>query len=287
VSSVLYDHAGPRTRARNWALTGIFAVLLLLLAWYVIGRFGAHDQWAAAKWKPFTRSSVWVDFLLPGLVQTLKAAAMGMVLALAFAVVFATGRLSERWWLRGPAGAVVEFFRAVPLLLMIFFIFYGVPFLLHRPSSAYWSVVLGLTLYNGSVLAEAIRAGILSLPSGQSEAAYALGMRKSQVMVHILVPQAARVMLPVIVSQLVVLLKDTALGYIIAYPEILQKASELTANYSNTVPVALVVAGIFITVNSSLTALAGWLERRTRRRVAGRPTATDAPVGEQVLEPQG
>src|SRR4051812_28131200 len=116
MSSVLYDHGGPRTRVRNAVLTGVFGVLLALLAWYVISRFGARGQWDGAKWKPFVHSSVWVDFLLPGLLQTLKAAAMGMVLALVFAVVFATGRLSQRWWLSGPAGAVVEFFRAVPLL---------------------------------------------------------------------------------------------------------------------------------------------------------------------------
>jgi glutamate transport system permease protein len=287
MSSVLYDHVGPRARRRNAVLTAGFAVLVLLGAWYIIGRFNAHGQWQATKWQPFIHSKVWVEFILPGLWKTLSAAAVGMVLSLIFAIVFAVGRLSERWWLSGVAGAVVEFFRAVPLLLMIFFIFYGMPALLHSPVPDFWAVVVGLTLYNGSVLAEAIRAGILSVPSGQSEAAYALGMRKSLVLRHILVPQAARAMLPVIVSQLVVLLKDTALGYIIAYPELIQKASEVTANFGNTVPVALVVAGIFITINSGLTAFAGWLERRTRRTVAAVPGGPTGPAAELVLEPQG
>jgi glutamate transport system permease protein len=134
------------------------------------------------------------------------------------------------------------------------------------------------------VLAEAFRAGIRSVPSGQSEAAYAVGMRKSQVMQHILVPQAARAMLPVIVSQLVVLVKDTALGYIIGYTELLQSGvANLSANYGNAVAAAIVVGIIYILLNASLTAFAGWLERRTRR--AGK--APKAPGAGGVVGPAG
>src|SRR3712207_6538402 len=155
-----------------------------------------------------------------------------MALSLASGVLFAAPRLSDHWWISIPAGAVVEFFRAVPLLLLMFFIFYGIPFITFQPMSVFWAVVIGLTLYNGSVLAEAFRAGIRAVPRGQSEAAYAIGMRKSQVMQHILVPQAARAMLPVIVSQLVVLVKDTALGYIVGYTELLQDGvNTLGANF--------------------------------------------------------
>jgi glutamate transport system permease protein len=137
------------------------------------------------------------------------------------------------------------------------------------------------------VLAEAFRAGIRAVPRGQSEAAYAIGMRKNQVMREILIPQAARAMLPVIVSQLVVLVKDTALGYIIAYSELLQLGvNNLGANFANVVQAAMVAAAIYIVVNASLTALAGWLERRTRRGGrAPRRRAAAAPVG--VVEPQG
>jgi glutamate transport system permease protein len=163
----------------------------------------------------------------------------------------------------------VEFFRAVPLLLMIFFLFYGLPFLIQAPVPAFWGLVIGLTLYNGSVLAEAFRAGVKAVPRGQSEAGAAIGLRDGQIMRHILMPQAARAMLPIIVSQLVVLLKDTALGYIIAYPELLQRGSEITANYSNVVPLAIVLALIYIAINSALTLFARWLERRTRRYAPG------------------
>jgi glutamate transport system permease protein len=285
--AVLYDHPGPRAKVRNNLLTVVFGVVLLALLYFIYAKFDDKGQWAGTLWKPFTQSSTWTEYILPGLWHTLEAAAVAMVLSLVYGLLFAVGRLSDHWWLRIPSGVVVEFFRAVPLLLLMFFIFFGVPFLTQQPMSVFWAVVAGLTLYNGSVLAEAFRAGIRSVPSGQSEAAYAIGMRKGQVMREILLPQAARAMLPVIVSQLVVLVKDTALGYIIAYPELLQLGvNNLSANFGNVVQAAIVAGMIFIVVNSSLTALAGWLERRTRR--AGRaPRAKTAvpPVG--VVEPQG
>ncbi|HEX8344936.1 MAG TPA: amino acid ABC transporter permease, partial [Actinoplanes sp.] len=242
VEAVLYDHPGPRARRRNLALTVAFGVALLGLLYWIYAKFDEKGQWAGPLWEPFTRGSTWTDFILPGLWATISAAAVAMVLSLVFGVVFAVGRLSDHWWLSLPAGVVVEFFRAVPLLLLMFFIFYGVPFLTFQPMSVFWAVVIGLTLYNGSVLAEAFRAGIRAVPRGQSEAAYAVGMRKSQVMQSILVPQAARAMLPVIVSQLVVLVKDTALGYIIGYTELLQSGvANLSANYGNAVAAAIVV----------------------------------------------
>ena len=282
--TVLYDHPGPRAKVRNAVLTVVFGLALLGLLYWVYRKFAEKGQWAGALWEPFTDSSTWTDFILPGLRGTLSAAAVAMVLSLVFGLVFSVGRLSDHWWLSVPAGVVVEFFRAVPLLLLMFFIFFGVPFLTQQPMSVFWAVVIGLTLYNGSVLAEAFRAGIRSVPRGQSEAGYAMGMRKSQVMQHILVPQAARAMLPVIVSQLVVLVKDTALGYIVGYSELLQSGvNNLSANYGNVVAAAIVVGAIFIAVNSTLTATAGWLERRTRRTgKAPRTPGTRPAAIEQV-----
>jgi glutamate transport system permease protein len=264
--AVLYDHPGPRARARNRILTVVFGLALAGLLFWVYRRFDAKGQWAAVLWKPFTQASTWTDYILPGLRGTLEAAAVAMVLSLVFGIIFAVGRLSDHWWVRIPAGAVVEFFRAVPLLLMIFFVFFGMPYLTQQPMSVFWALVIGLTLYNGAVLAEAFRAGVHSVPRGQSEAAYALGMRKGQVMGQILIPQAARAMLPVIVSQLVVLVKDTALGYIIAYTELLQLGvNNLSANFGNVIQAAIVAAAIYIAVNTTLTTVAGWLSRRTRR----------------------
>ena len=279
--AVLYDHPGPRAKVRNTILTVVFGLGLLGLLYWIYAKFDEKNQWAGPLWEPFTDSSTWTDFILPGLWATVSAAAVAMVLSLIYGIVFAVGRLSDHWWISVPSGIVVEFFRAVPLLLLMFFIFYGIPFLTFEPMSVFWAVVIGLTLYNGSVLAEAFRAGIRSIPSGQSEAAYAIGMRKSQVMQHILIPQAARAMLPVIVSQLVVLVKDTALGYIIGYSELLQMGvNNLGANYGNFVAAAIVAAIIYILVNSTLTRFAGYLEKRTRR--GGKAPRAKIETGAQV-----
>jgi glutamate transport system permease protein len=294
--AVLYDHPGPRAKVRNTVLTVIFGIAVVALLYWIYSRFDAKGQWAGILWKPFTQGSTWTDYILPGLAHTVEAAAVAMVLSLVLGLVFAVGRLSDHWWLSVPSGIVVEFFRAVPLLLLMFFIFFGVPFITQQPMSVFWAVVIGLTLYNGSVLAEAFRAGITSVPRGQSEAGYAIGMRKNQVMREILLPQAARAMLPVIVSQLVVLVKDTALGYIISYSELIQLGvNNLSANFGNVVQAAIVAAIIYILVNSSLTATAGWLERRTRRsgrapRRAATPAEATQPgvVGVTgAVEPQG
>ncbi|WP_305782762.1 amino acid ABC transporter permease [Symbioplanes lichenis] len=291
--SVLYDHPGPRAKARNAVLTVVFGIGLVLLLWWIYRQFDENGIWDGPLWEPFTESETWTAYVLPGLWSTVKAAAVAMVLSLVFGVVFAVGRLSDHRWLSIPSGIVVEFFRAVPLLLMIFFIFFGIPFLTEQPMPPFWAVVIGLTLYNGSVLAEAFRAGIKAVPRGQSEAAYAIGMRKNQVMREILVPQAARAMLPVIVSQLVVLVKDTALGYIIGYTELIQNGvNTLGANFGNVVPAAIVAAIIYIVLNASLTFFAGFLERRTRRtgrapRIKASP-GTPVPAGAgAVVEPQG
>ena len=288
MSSGLYDHPGPRARVRNGVLTAVFGAALLGLLWFVYAKFDEKGQWNPQLWKPFTASKTWTDFILPGLWSTVSAAATAMVFALAFGLLFAVGRLSEKLWISVPAGAVIEFCRAVPLLLMIFFLFYGLPFVIQAPFPAFWAVVLGLTLYNGSVLAEAFRAGIRAVPRGQSEAAYAVGLRKAQVMRHILVPQAARSMLPVIVSQLVVLLKDTALGYIIAYPELLQQGvNVLSANYGNVLAAAIVITAIYVLLNAALTSLANWLDRSSQRRGI-RSMRRDALRRLQTtVEPQG
>ena len=174
----------------------------------------------------------------PGCVADPRAAAVAMVLSLAFGVLFAVARLSERRWISVPAGAVVEFFRAVPLLLMIFFLFFGVPFLFQGPFPAFWAVVIGLTLYNGSVLAEVFRAGILSVPRAVRGGVRA---RPAQDQVMQLDPAAAGGPGDAAGDRqpAVVLLKDTALGYIVAFPELLRAGCNvLAAIYGNVVAAA-------------------------------------------------
>jgi glutamate transport system permease protein len=285
--TVLYDVPGPQGRRRNRLLTMVFAVVFAAIAVWVGWALGQKGQWAAQKWKPFLRGDIWTVQILPGLAGTLTAAAIAAVLALAFGIIFGLARISGRWWIRGPAGAIVEFFRAIPLLLLIFFASYAPGALTDFAwnPTALQAVVFGLTMYNGSVLAEVVRAGINAIPKGQSEAGYAIGLRRGQLMRLVLVPQAITAMMPAIVSQLVVLLKDTALGTIIAYDNLTSKVSILQNLYTNAIPAAIVIACLYIPLNLALSSAANGLEGRSRRRrITARPPAVG---GELVAGPAG
>jgi glutamate transport system permease protein len=262
MTAVLFDVPGPRARRRHVIGTVVAGLALAVLAGWVLWVLWDKEQITAEQWEPFIEPNI-VELLYEGLVATLTAAAVAIALAVAFGALFASGRLSDHAWLRWPSIVVIEFFRAVPLLLLIFFLFLG----FGGPLGTFWALVLGLMLYNGSVLAEIFRAGILSVPRGQSEAGYAIGMRKSQVMRQILAPQAVRSMLPAIISQCVVALKDTALGFIIGAPGIVRDAERIyiAPQYNNPLAVGIVLAAIFIIINYSLSRLATYLESRMRR----------------------
>ncbi|BCJ42343.1 amino acid ABC transporter permease [Actinoplanes ianthinogenes] len=266
MTSVLYDLPGPRGRRRN-LIIGILATLAILglVAW-VIYRFYKTGQFEARRWDQFKFKAVQME-IVRGLLATLKAAGIAAVLALLFGAIFAAGRLSEHRILRAPSSWVVELFRAIPLLILIFFGYY-VPLQYGWSISNLWALVIGLTLYNGSVLAEIFRAGVNAVPRGQSEAAYAIGLRKNQVLRLILLPQAVRSMLPAIVSQLVVLLKDTALGFIITYPELLTVGKTIGGRLAfgfPYVPAYLVIGAIYISICGLLSLFAWWLQRRMSR----------------------
>jgi glutamate transport system permease protein len=266
MSNVLFDTPGPRARVRHRIFAGLGVLVLLAIVGYVVWRFNDTGQFDARKWE-WIQYKVIQEDLASAVLATLQAFALGAVLALVFGAIFAAGRLSDHRPIRWVAGFVVELFRAIPLLILIFFFYYGLP-TAGVKMSPYMAVVLGLMLYNGSVLAEVFRAGVQALPRGQSEAAYALGMRKTQVMVLILLPQALRSMMPTIISQLVVLLKDTALGFLITYEELLRFAQRIGGDGQfgrPFVPTALVVAAIYITLCLLLTWLANYLQKRERR----------------------
>jgi glutamate transport system permease protein len=266
MSNVLFDIPGPKARMRYRAYAVIGVVAIVALIAFIFYRFYDSGQFSARKWEWLQYKQVQSD-LLSAAVATLQAFAVGAVLALVFGSVFAAGRLSEHAWLRGISTFVVEFFRAIPLLILMFLFYYGLPIIGFK-TTPFVAVVAGLMLYNGSVLAEIFRAGIRSLPRGQGEAAYALGMRKTRVMTSVLLPQAIRAMLPTIISQLVVLLKDTALGFLITYPELLyyDKYIGSQGEFARPiVPATLVVGSIYIVFCLLLTALAKYLEKRNRR----------------------
>ncbi|MFD4601613.1 amino acid ABC transporter permease [Streptomyces sp. NPDC058464] len=257
-ATALYDIPGPATRRRH-KLYGVLAtaVLLALLAWILYLLFDT-GQFTSTKWMPFAYQGI-QELLLRGLGNTLKAFAAAAVLSLVLGGLLATGRLSEHRPVRWAATVVVEFFRAMPVLVMIFFVFVALKV---QPLPA---LVAGLTLYNGSVLAEVLRSGVNSVERGQREAAFALGMRKTQVMSYVLVPQAVRAMLPAIISQLVVALKDTSLGYLITYEEFLHAGKLIASNLDYDlpfIPVVMVISPIYIGMCMLLSWFAGWVARR-------------------------
>jgi glutamate transport system permease protein len=264
--AVLYDTVGPRGRRR--ILLGSVAGVLLVAAvlGVAVARLAAKGSLDPELWRVLTEGAV-QRLIGRGLVATLRAAVVAMVLSMAVGAVLAVGRLSRRAWVARPAGAWVELFRGLPLLLMILFLFLALP-AVGITISVFWALVAGLTLYNSAVLGEIFRAGILSLPKGQTEAAYAIGLRRGQTLRLILVPQAVRRMLPALISQLVTLLKDTSLGFVIGYAELLRNGRTavefLGGRYS--IPIYTAIAVVYIAVNASLSFLARWLDRRTQRK---------------------
>jgi glutamate transport system permease protein len=268
--SVLYDAPGPKALVRNRVISAVFIVVLLWIAYLVYSGFDEKGQWAGALWKPFVMGSTWSEFILPGLLNTLKAAALSIVIALPIGALLGIGRLSEHKWVRVPSGVVVEFFRAIPVLLLMVFAaeLYAGYTDIAADIRPLFAAVTGLVLYNGSVLAEVFRAGINALPKGQNEAAKALGLRKTQAMANVLLPQAITLMLPAIVSQLVVVLKDTALAgqLTVHYDELIRTSGGITGNFSNTIPTLIVIATIYIVLNLLLSLLASKLEQRLSRR---------------------
>jgi glutamate transport system permease protein len=273
--TVLYDVPGPKARRRTAIIGTIGTAVVVAIAVAVVLRLQSQGQFESAKWEPFKDQDI-LEALGKGVLATLKAAGLAIALALVLGAVLAVGRLSGRRFVRLPATWVVELFRAIPLVLLILFFFFRFGDTLGR----YGALVAALALYNGAVLAEVFRAGILSVPRGQSEAAAAIGLRRGQTMRMILVPQAVRTMLPAIVAQCVVALKDTALGFIIAYPELLRTGQLIYNGFFNIIPTALVVAAIYVAMNLLLSRLAILLERRQSRirPVIGLDPAEAAPV---------
>ncbi|MFI1864449.1 amino acid ABC transporter permease [Streptomyces jumonjinensis] len=292
MTSVLYDAPGPKAKQRNIVYSVVFLLAFALVAWWVLSAMADKDQLAAEKWSPFVSDSrVWTTFLLPGLWETVKAAAFAVVIALPLGAVLGIGRLSDHAWVRVPAGAVVEFFRAIPVLLLMVFANQAFAQFTDIESEIrpMYAVITGLVLYNASVIAEIVRAGILSLPNGQTDAAKAIGMRKGQTMTHVLLPQAVTAMLPALVSQLVVIVKDTALGgMVLGFGELAYQARTITANYgANIIATLTVIALIYILLNSALTRLASWLEQRVRQGKKGSGTVVaieeiDTGLGSKV-----
>ena len=266
-SSVLFDAPGPQARRRHLIITIVAALVLLGVVVVALMRLDARGELEAAKWQAMFTTSAWQYYFVPGILSTLKAAGIAIVLSMLFGLVFGVGRLSQNTAIRWVSGAVVEFFRGIPVLIMMIAFFYFLAFrgVFAPETNPFVAVVAALTLYNGAVVAELVRSGVGSLPKGQGEAGLSIGLTPGQTMRAIQLPQAITAMLPALVSQLVVILKDSALGAIITYPELLRSARNLAAG-GNTLQPLVMAALLFIIINFTLTTLASYLERRINKR---------------------
>ncbi|MGQ0838675.1 amino acid ABC transporter permease [Actinokineospora sp.] len=265
-SSVLYDAPGPRSKRRVLIGSIIAVAALLAVVALVVRQLDKQDQFAEDKWAPLFNPSdenfvlVW-QRIGEGLSNTLIAAGLAMAFSLVIGTLLAVTRVTAARWYRWAVVGLIELLRGVPVVIAIFFAARVLPEL-GVDLEPLWFLVIGLTAYNSVVIAEIVRAGINSLPRGQGEAAESLGMRRSQVLALVLLPQAFRAMLPALISQLVVVLKDTSLGFIIGYEEVVRVSGQIVQNLSNSIQVYLLIAVIFIIVNYALSRFAIYVERR-------------------------
>lgn len=270
------DPLGPRGRRRARLASIIGAVVIVAMLLVALRRLDTQGQLDKQDWEQIL-STDGFELLLRGLVQTLRVAAVAVFLSLSVGVVMALCRISRVTLVRWLAGTYVELFRALPSLVLILIMFFGVGL------GQFSSIVVGLSLYNSAVMAEIVRAGILALPRGQTEAALAVGLRPLQAQVHVVLPQAVSRMLPSIVAQGVVVLKDTSYGFAIGFEELLRKGQIAGQVTGDLLQCLVVVAAMYITVCFSLSQVARWLEGRQRRRYGKAPVAvgtteTTAPV---------
>lgn len=264
MTSVLYDVPGPKARRISLIGSVIGVVLiggLLALALVTLAQQGIFE---ARRWAIFGQADVW-SLIFNGMGATLSAAAIAAVIAFPLGLLLCLMRISDVAWIRVPTRIVLEFLRGMPVVLMMLFV------LLVFATSPFIAVVAGLVLYNAAIFAEIIRAGIQSLPRGQREAGLAIGLTSFQSRLSVELPQAIRRMLPSLVAQLVVLLKDTSLGYIVAYGELL-RAVQVMADFLGPqflFPVFFVAAALYIAINLAVSRLAIWIERHGSKKAAG------------------
>jgi glutamate transport system permease protein len=270
-TNVLFDVPGPKARRRSLIVSIAATVLLaagliwlfLTLAAPRVSANGVESpgMFDPTRWDIIADGRMWNAILVRGLLEgTLRMAVVAAVLALAFGVVFSFARTAANKWIRIPAAVLLEFFRGMPVLLLMLFI------LLVFTTGSYWAGVAGLAIYNGAIIGEALRSGIQSLPKGQRESGLAIGLTPVQTRFRIEFPQAFRQMLPIIIAQLVVLLKDTSLAYIIAYPELLNIGlRQLPTTYGNRYffTFFFIVLVVYLGVNLLLSWLARVVAHRT------------------------
>ena len=250
VRDALYEAPGPRTRRRVRIATAI-SLILVVAALAAIGyRFYITGQFAPRYWTFFAKATTW-KFLLQGFAGTVRVALTAGAIALALGLLLMLGRISHLKALSAACRVVTDFFRSLPSLLLIYFFFLIVPQYGIKMSS-FWMLTLPVALAASGVLAEVFRAGVNAVPKGQIEAALSLGMSPLRTTLKIVLPQAIRFVIPSLISQLVVVVKDTTVAYVVSYPDLMQNARVLNTNYDALVSVYFTIAIIYILINYAI-----------------------------------
>lgn len=250
LEDILFGSPSRQARAVTRAASALSAAVLLLLAGAIVYRFHSAGQLEARLWQFFAWPTTWT-FLAKGLLGTMASAAMAAVIALTLGLVLMMGRLARLRLVRWPSVAAIEFLRGTPTLLLIYVCFLALPAVGFKLST-YWMLTLPVGLSTAAVVAEVYRAGVLAVPRGQTDAARSLGLTETQVFFSVVFPQAVRYIVPALVAQLVIVVKDTTFGYVVTYGELMQNAKVLIANYNSLVPVYLVVAALYCLVNYAI-----------------------------------
>lgn len=273
---VLFDEPGPRGRRRIAVATVVVSVAILAVLYLGFRTLAGSGELALAKWKPFWQQWA-VRFLLEGLKGTLLVTLASAVVSFPAGALLAIGRSGRNLVVKAVCTAYIEIFRSVPTLLLVYVFLFALPGV-GLNLSIFWKLTVPIILINAAVIAEIVRAGIRSLDRGQSEAALALGMTTGLSMRLVVLPQAVRLVIPTLVTQLVALLKDSTLGYVVSYPELMKQANNLANNTKLLLQAFVVVSAIYVVINFALTRLATYLEHRIRSRPGSRPAAGAGPA---------
>ncbi|MET0693033.1 MAG: amino acid ABC transporter permease [Propionibacteriaceae bacterium] len=272
---VLFDEPGPRGRLRITVLTVVISVLIVAVLFLGYRKLAATGELDWAKWKPFVQQWA-VKYFLVGLVGTLKVTAASAVVSFPVGALLAVGRNGNNAVVRWLCTAYIEVFRSIPTLLLVYVFLFALPGI-GVNLSIFWKLTVPIILINAAVIAEIVRAGIRALDRGQTEAALAIGMTHGAAMRHVVMPQAIKLVIPSLVTQLVALLKDSTLGYVVSYPELMKQANTLANNTKLLLQSFVIVSAIYIAINFALTRLATWLEQRLRQRPGARPGRAAEP----------
>lgn len=265
-TAVLFDAPGPRGRRRITIVSVVSVVVILGIIVLAALQLRSRGQLDVSRWMPFLQLD-YIRVLLQGLGGTLAATGVAALFSFPLALLLALGRLSSVRPVSWVATGWIEFFRAVPLLLVVYFFLLGLP---GQPFQVvfpiFWMLVIPMILVNSATTAEVFRAGINAVDRGQWEASSAIGLSRGQTLRAIILPQAIRLVLPSLVLALVSLLKDSTLGFVVSYNELQFQGKNLVGYTRLLLQTYVIVSVIYIVLNFLLTRVALALETRMRRR---------------------